>query len=94
MFAFGLADTGDTVPLFLRAAHGEQVVQVMVVAAFRFPNFPEVADHVAHLGLHAALSVIVADEMNDLPMLIGQRETFLGRLGAGETFAPGIMSRM
>ena len=50
----------------------EQVVQVVVVAALRPPDLREVADHHAHLGLHAVLVEVVAQEADQLPVLVGE----------------------
>src|SRR3990167_8486780 len=57
MFALGAQQARQPVALFLRPADGKEVVQVMVAAAARIPGLGEVADHHAHLRLHAVLVV-------------------------------------
>ena len=66
VFAFGLQQACQTIPLFLRPARREQVVQMMVVSALRAPDLGEVPNHDPHLCLNAVLLEIVAQKRNDL----------------------------
>src|SRR5512139_977247 len=58
VFALGAQQARQAVALLLRPAAGEHLVQVVVAAALGTPAFAEVADHHAHLRLHAVLGPV------------------------------------
>src|ERR1019366_2871965 len=84
MFALGPQQAGHAVALFLWSAAGKEVVQVVVAAALRPPDLREVADHHAHLRLYAMLGVVLAQEADQLPVLVGQHQSLAFRERTGE----------
>jgi hypothetical protein len=77
MLAFGSANTRQPVALLLRSPLREEIMQIVIVAAFGIPGILEVFDHVAHLSLDPMLFVVIADETDYIPMLLGERQPLL-----------------
>ena len=81
MFALGAQQPGQAVALLLRPAAREDLMQVVVVAAFRPPHLRKVPDHRAHLRLHAVFGIVPAQEADQLPVLVAQFQALGLRLG-------------